>query len=137
MPLYGRVRRSGVEDVREPLFVYLVDSLGFRSLFRPKTIRYEDGRTVMAEGRQLRVPSRAVMEDVRGSDTLRITLEIEDAMASDVRLDRMKQQGQRMARTPREATTFLVQMKGIATLSGRLGGQPLSGRGTGFFETYR
>jgi len=135
--LYGRVRRSGAEDVREPLFVYLVDSLGFRSLFRPKTIRYEDGRTVMAEGRPLRVPSRAMMEDVRGSDTLRITLEIEDAMASNVRLDRMKQQGQRTARTPREAKTFLVQMKGIATLSGRLGGQPLSGRGTGFFETYR
>ena len=135
--LYGRVRRSGAEDVREPLFVYLVDSLGFRSLFRPKTIRYEDDRTVIAEGRPLRVPSRAVMEDVRGSDTLRITLEIEDAMASDVRLDRMKQQGQRTVRRPREATTFLVQMKGIATLSGRLGGQPLSGRGTGFFETYR
>ena len=58
-------------------------------------------------------------------------------MASDVRLDRMKQQGQRTAHTPREAATFLVQMKGIATVSGRLGGQPLSGRGTGFFETYR
>ncbi|MFM2140814.1 MAG: hypothetical protein RLZZ25_1079, partial [Gemmatimonadota bacterium] len=24
-----------------------------------------------------------------------------------------------------------------ATLTGRIGGQPVSGRGTGFFETYR
>jgi len=131
------VRRSGTEDVREPLFVYLVDSLGFRSLFRPKEIRYEDGRTVMAEGRMLKVPSRALLEDIRGSDTLRIALEIEDAMASDVRLDRMKQQGMKPPIREDAARTFLVQMKGIATLSGRLGGQPLSGRGTGFFETYR
>ncbi|MGA0919365.1 MAG: hypothetical protein ACO3SD_01510, partial [Gemmatimonadaceae bacterium] len=135
--LYGRVRRSGADDVREPLFVYLVDSLGFRSLFRPKAIRYEDGRTVMAEGRRLQVPSRALLEDIRGGDTLRIALEIEDAMASDVRLDRMRQQGTLVPRRADAARTFLVQMKGTATLTGRIGGQPVSGRGTGFFETYR
>lgn len=135
--LYGRVRRSGADDVREPLFVYLVDSLGFRSLFRPKAIRYEDGRTVMAEGRRLQVPSRALLEDIRGGDTLRIALEIEDAMASDVRLDRMRQHGTLVPRRPDAARTFLVQMKGTATLTGRIGGQPVSGRGTGFFETYR
>ena len=75
------------------------------------------------------MPARAVMEDVRGTDTLRIGLEIEDAMASDVR------------RTPAargDATRpLLVQMKGIARLTGRLGGVPLAGEGRGFFETYR
>jgi len=28
-------------------------------------------------------------------------------------------------------------MKGTATISGRLDGKPLTGAGTGFFETYR
>ncbi len=127
--LYGRVHRGDADDVREPLFVYLVDSLGFRAIFRPATIRYEDGGTRIVDGRTIRVPARAVMEDVRGTDTLRIGLEIEDAMASDVR------------RTPAargDATRpLLVQMKGIARLTGRLGGVPLAGEGRGFFETYR
>jgi hypothetical protein len=33
--------------------------------------------------------------------------------------------------------TILVQMKGVARLRGRLDGRPISGEGTGFFETYR
>jgi hypothetical protein len=78
-----------------------------------------------------------LLEDIRGGDTLRIALEIEDAMASDVRLDRMRQHGTLVPRRPDAARTFLVQMKGTATLTGRIGGQPVSGRGTGFFETYR
>lgn len=127
--LYGRVHRGGADDVREPLFVYLVDSLGFRAIFRPREIRYVDGETRRVDGRAIRVPTQALMEDVRGGDTLRITLEIEDAMASDVR------------RTPdarRDAVRpLLVQMKGIARLGGRLGGVPLVGEGRGFFETYR
>ena len=32
---------------------------------------------------------------------------------------------------------YFIQMKGIARLSGRVGGVPISGEGTGFFETYR
>lgn len=127
--LYGRVHRGGADDVREPLFVYVVDSLGFRAIFRPREIRYVDGETRRVDGRAIRVPTQALMEDVRGGDTLRITLEIEDAMASDVR------------RTPdarRDAVRpLLVQMKGIARLGGRLGGVPLVGEGRGFFETYR
>ncbi len=127
--LYGRVHRGGADDVREPLFVYVVDSLGFRAIFRPREIRYVDGETRRVDGRAIRVPTQALMEDVRGGDTLRITLEIEDAMASDVR------------RTPdarRDAVRpLLVQMKGIARLGGRLNGVPLVGQGRGFFETYR
>ena len=127
--LYGRVHRGGADDVREPLFVYIVDSLGFRAIFRPREIRYEHGGTRLVDGRAIRVPTQALMEDVRGGDTLRITLEIEDAMASDVR------------RTPdarRDAVRpLLVQMKGIARLGGRLNGVPLVGQGRGFFETYR
>ena len=129
--LYGRVAREGAEDVREKLFVYLVDSLGFRALFRPDSIAYEEGRSVRTPGGVLRVPSRAVLFDARDGDTLRIALEIEDAVASDVRLDRRGQASGRRARP------WFVQMKGMARISGRVGGQVVRGEGTGFFETYR
>jgi hypothetical protein len=32
---------------------------------------------------------------------------------------------------------YFVQMKGTATISGRIRGTPLTGTGAGFFETYR
>lgn len=131
--LYGRVHRGGADDVREPLFLYLVDSLGFRAVFRPTAIRYVDGTTRVVEGRTIRVPARAEMVDARGADTVRVTLTIEDAMASDLRRTRG------VASSPRagDVPTILVQMKGLATLSGRLDGRSITGVGSGFFETYR
>jgi hypothetical protein len=41
---------------------------------------------VVVGGRPVRVPARGVMEDVRGADTLRVELEVEDAAATDTRL---------------------------------------------------
>lgn len=130
--LYGRVVRAGPDDIREPLFVYLVDSLGFRALFRPKEIAYEDTRTTVVHGRTIRVPGTAVMLDARGADTLRIELSIEDAVGTDMRLDRRGRGLDRPVARP-----FFIQMKGIARISGRIAGRPLEGAGTGFFETYR
>lgn len=132
--LYGRVMRGGEEDVAEPLFLYLVDSLGFRALFRPRVIEYVDGRTVTVDGARIPVPSRAVMMDARGGDTLRIELEVEDASATRVRRDGA---GDVAARGASGARRWFIQMKGVARLAGRLGGQAVSGEGTGFFETYR
>jgi hypothetical protein len=82
-------------------------------------------------GGDLRVPSRAVMVDARDGDTLRIELTVEDAVASDVRRDR------RGTPAAPRARPWFVQMKGTAAISGRIGGVPIDGRGTGFFETYR
>lgn len=129
--LYGRVLRAGPDDVREPLFVYLVDSLGFRALFRPAEIVYDDARTLRIDGRTIRVPATATMVDVRGSDTLRIALAVEDAVASDLRRER------RGPQVGLRARPYFIQMKGQARLSGRIGGVPVEGVGTGFFETYR
>jgi hypothetical protein len=127
--LYGRVLRGGDDAVREPLFLYLVDSLGFRAIFRPTDIAYEDARTVTIGGVRIRVPARAVLFDTRGDDTLRVELEIEDAVGSDVRAEgRFRRAG---------ARPYFIQMKGLARLSGRVGGTPVAGEGTGFFETYR
>ena len=125
--LYGRVIAPDAKR-EQPLFVYVVDSLGFRALMRPATITYEDGRTTTVNGRAIRVPSKAVFADVRGADTLRIELDIEDAIATDMRqsLERASLGG-----------PFFIQMKGTASISGRLGGDRVRGTGAGFFETYR
>lgn len=133
--LYGRVQPPDSVAAAQPLFVYLVDSLGFRALFRPRTIAYTDARDVMVDGRRIRVPSRAVMFDARGDDTLRVEIEVEDATATDTRrpLAERGETGALRAIT----RPYFVQMKGIARISGRVGGAVVSGAGTGFFETYR
>ena len=133
--LYGRVQSENSARGESPLFFYLVDSLGFRTLFRPSRIDYADDRTLRVGNRSLRVPARATFADVRGGDTLRVELEIEDAVATDTRTPHAER-GETMA--PRSlARPYFVQMKGIARISGRVGGQPITGEGTGFFETYR
>lgn len=127
--LYGRVLREGTDLVDEPLFVYLVDSLGFAGIFRPQEIRYEEGRTLIVDGRRVRVPARGLLFDARGADTLRIELEVEDAAATPMR-------GVRRGAADGMLRAF-IQMKGRASLSGRIGGRPLTGSGYGFFETWR
>ncbi len=133
--LYGRVQPPDSASGEAPLFVYLVDSLGFRALFRPRRIDYTDGRTIRVENRDLRVPSRAVFADAHGNDTLRVELTIEDALGTDTRASGPERGESAAARSiPRP---YFIQMKGIARISGRVGGAPVEGQGSGFFETYR
>ena len=133
--LYGRVEPPSSVGSPPPLFLYLVDSLGFRALFRPREISYVDDATVTVGGRTIHVPSSAVLADARGRDTIRVELTIEDAIATDTRgslVERGETRAARMLTTP-----YFVQMKGRARLSGVVDGQPLRGEGEGFFETYR
>jgi hypothetical protein len=76
-----------------------------------------------------------VLADARGSDTLRVELEIEDAAGTDMRRSAVAR-GETGAAVF-DATPYFIQMKGIARISGRVGGQPIRGEGRGFFETYR
>jgi len=133
--LYGRVQPADSAAVSQPLFVYVVDSLGFRALFRPREIRYEDTRTLRVGGKTIRVPGRGTMVDVRGDDTLRIDLEIEDATATDTGRPAVER-GETLAGR-RLSKPYFVQMKGMMRIAGRLSGKPISGDGAGFFETYR
>jgi hypothetical protein len=136
--LYGRVYPPDSTASVPALLVYLIDSLGFRAVFRPKLISYEDGRTVRYGLTTLRVPSRATFSDARGEDTLRVDIEIEDAIATDTRPRRELREGERGDPLGSEkAHPFFIQMKGTARISGRLEGTSLTGTGTGFFETYR
>jgi hypothetical protein len=133
--LYGRVEPPDSVASSQPLIVYLVDSLGFLAVFRPREIRYVDGRTTIVDGVAIRTPSTAEMTDVRGDDTLRIALAIEDASASDTRASG-PERGEGLAGR-RLGRPYFVQMKGTATIRGRIRGTPLAGSGAGFFETYR
>ena len=128
--LYGRVDTPGSD--RGALFLYLVDSLGFRALFRPASIAYDDARTITVGGHTVRVPATARMIDVRGDDTLRVDLAIEDAIGTD-----MRRGAERGGHTASASLPYFIQMKGTARLTGRVGGKPVTGTGTGFFETYR
>jgi len=133
--LYGRVEPSDSVASAPPLVVYVVDSAGFLALFRPRDITYVDGRTTLVNGATIRTPSRAEMVDVRGDDTLRIALSIEDATATDTR-GNAAERGEGLA-SRALARPYFIQMKGTATIAGRIRGTPLTGTGAGFFETYR
>jgi hypothetical protein len=133
--LYGRVEPPDSVSATQPLFVYLVDTAGFLAVFRPRAIRYEDARTTVVDGKTIRTPASAEMVDVRGDDTLRLALRIEDASASDTRAAAVERGDALAAR--RLARPYFVQMKGTATIAGRIRGTPLAGTGAGFFETYR
>jgi len=133
--LYGRVESSDSTTTTPSLVVYLIDEQGFLALFRPRAIRYVDGRTTRVGNVVIQTPSTAEMVDVRGSDTLRIALAIEDATATDTRAPGVERGDGLASRAI--ARPYFVQMKGTATISGRIRGTPLAGRGAGFFETYR
>ncbi|MEP6991399.1 MAG: hypothetical protein ABJA80_10760, partial [bacterium] len=133
--LYGRVEPPDSVGAVQPLFVYLVDAKGFLAVFRPRAVTYVDGRVTRVGSQSVRTPSNAELIDVRGNDTLRIALDIEDAVATDTRGTGAERGDGLAARGL--ARPYFVQMKGTATISGRIGGTPLAGRGAGFFETYR
>ena len=133
--LYGRVEPPDSIAQPQPLFVYVVDSTGFLAVFRPREIRYVDGRTTRLGGRAIRTPASAELVDIQGGDTLRVQLDVEDASASDTRTAMVERGDARAARAL--VRPYFIQMKGTATISGRIRGTPLAGRGAGFFETYR
>ena len=144
--LYGRMQSPEGQGTSTPLIVYLVDSLGFRAVFRPRAISYDDGRTIRIGRKPVRVPSRASFADIRGGDTLRVDLEIEDAIGTDNRAQsqavgpfgnyRREERGD-VSRAEADTRRYFIQMKGIAKISGRIGGEKIEGSGAGFFETYR
>ena len=136
--LYGRVYPGDTTISVPPVLVYLVDSLGFRAVFRPKLISYVDSGTVRVGGTQLRVPSRASFENVRGDDVLHVDITVEDAIATDTRpLKNVKDNERGDPLGSEKQHPYFIQMKGTARISGRLDGAALSGSGIGFFETYR
>jgi len=133
--LFGRVQPPDSVAASQPLFVYVVDSLGFLAVFRPREIRYEDSGTPVSSGSTVRIPARGVLFAARGDDTLRVVLEVEDATATDTRRPLVERGDFMNAR--RILRPYFIQMKGRARLEGRIQGQSIRAEGAGFFETYR
>jgi hypothetical protein len=131
--LYGRVYPPDSATSIPPVLIYLTDSLGFRAVFRPTAVSYEDNRVLNVGTTTLRVPSRATLFDARGADTFRLDIAIEDAIATDTRPG--SERGSPVAGD--KARPYFIQMKGTARISGSVDGTRLNGTGTGFFETYR
>jgi hypothetical protein len=132
--LYGRVHPPDTLASRPPLFLSVVDSLGFAAIYRPQRIDYDDARTIVVNGRRIRVPARATMADVRGGDTVIVELTIDDAIGSDTRLP-VDERGDPQAGPL--STPYFIQMKGRARVRGVIAGRRVDAAGVGFFETYR
>ncbi len=133
--LFGRVQPPDSLQSEAPLFVYVTDSLGFLSLFRPRAIEYEDDRELAVAGGTIRVPTRGLLTDVRGDDSLRVELLVDDAVATDTRqglIDRGESEEARALARP-----YFVQMQGRVRVTLRVRGVRYEANGTGFFETYR
>ena len=60
---------------------------------------------------------------------------MDDAIGTDTRGPLFERGDAGAARLLREP--YFIQMKGRATISGRVLGAPVAGSGEGFFETYR
>jgi hypothetical protein len=117
--LYGGVYESG--DRTSPFFLALVDSLGVRQILRFDAIEYRGARP--AAGRLgTPAPRSFSLLAARLSDTLRMTVDVRDAVATGMNAGAIRRD--------------FLQMRGAFRLSGMVHGEEISDSGTGFFETY-
>jgi hypothetical protein len=117
----GRVRPGG-GAVTSPFFLGLVDSLGVRQVLPFDHLAYDGA--VPAEGAAgASAPARFSLIAKRGADSVRLAVDVEHALATDMTASAF---GRRF-----------IQMRGRFLLSGRVAGMEVSDTGRGFFETYR
>jgi hypothetical protein len=117
--LYGGVYEAGA--VTSPFFLTLVDSLGVRQVLRLGRIAYRGARPASGAA-GVSAPASFTLVGTRDGDTVRLTVEVEHALATDM-----------------DAATFhrtFLQMRGRFTLAGRVAGEDVADAGDGFFETY-
>jgi len=120
--VYGPERnQSDVGAVRSPFFLTLEDSLRVKQVLRFNNIHYA-GLHPTRSHPEFTAPSRFDLVATREQDSIRLAVEVEDALV-----------------TPSNAEGFrraFLQMRGRFTLRGRVLGETVSDSGAGFFETY-
>jgi hypothetical protein len=99
----------------------VVDSLGVRQVLRFSTIEYSGSRPTKG-GQTFRAPERFDLLATRHTDSLRLSVRVEHALATE-----MKARGFRRG---------FLQMRGSFTVAGTVLGKVVADSGTGFFETY-
>jgi len=112
---------AGGTAVTSPFFLALVDSLGVRQVLRFGRIGYE-GTQPAAGASGATAPRRFMLTGTRGADSVRLSVDVEQALATDMSAASFRR-------------TFL-QMRGRFQLSGKVAGAAVSDTGRGFFETY-
>jgi hypothetical protein len=125
--LYGGVygpERAVAESapVTSPFFLSVVDSLGVLQVLRFDRIDYRGGRLAAGVAGST-APTDFHLLATRGPDTVRLRVDVDDAVASDMAASSFRR--------------YFLQMRGRFRLDGELGGRALADSGSGFFETYR
>ena len=128
--LYGGVYGPGgggqgagtARAVTSPFFLTLVDSLGVRQVLRFSRIAYAGSRPA-AGAAGAAAPARFTLDATRGADSVRLAVELEHALATDMSAASFRRR--------------FFQMRGRFELRGRLAGREIADSGRGFFETYR
>lgn len=119
--LYGGVHAPAGSGGSTPLLLAAVDSLGIRQVLRFRSIGYAGTRPVPGTA-GLTAPERFSLLAFRDADTVRLSVWVEDVLASDIQLGGLRR--------------HFLQMRGRFTASGRLAGNVVADSGSGFFETY-
>lgn len=118
--LYGGVYTAGAGTTGAPFFLAVVDSLGMRRVLRFRALEYSG--TLPASEPGVRAPARFTLLATADQDTVRLSVAVEDALATAMRAGGFGR--------------YFLQMRGRFTLSGRLGATAIADSGRGFFETY-
>jgi hypothetical protein len=116
--LYGGIYAS---DRRSPFFLTAVDSLGVKQVLRFDRIVYQ-GNRIPSGNIRVRAPSRFNLVATRDADTLRMDVNVVDALGTEI--------------GARSFHRVFLQMRGRFSLRGRLLGEAVADSGMGFFETY-
>jgi hypothetical protein len=120
--VYGPKDTTGrSSSVRSPFFLTVLDSLGVKQVLRFDSINYRGTRR--AAGRPgTTAPSSFSLEATRDADTLRLGVQVLDALGTSMGESRFQR--------------VFLQMRGHFDLTGRLLGKTVADTGSGFFETY-
>jgi hypothetical protein len=121
--VYGPERGESAEagSVRSPFFLAVVDSFGVKQVLRFDRIEYQ-GANRLPGANSLTSPRRFQLIATRERDTVRLDVEVQDALGTVMKASSLRR--------------GFLQMRGRFTLNGRLLGETVSDSGMGFFETY-
>jgi hypothetical protein len=122
--VYGPGRFAGAEPasaVGSPFFLTLVDSLGVLQVLGFDRIAQHGRRQADGLGGAW-APERLTLIGARGADTVRLTVRVQHALATEM--------------TASASRPTFLQMRGEFRLQGRVLGSEVADSGSGFFETY-
>lgn len=121
--VYGPSRDSAAGTaVTSPFFLTVVDSLGVLQVLRFDRIAYSGAQPASGLA-EVTAPERFTLVGIRDADTLRLSVEVEHALATEMNASSLRR--------------VFLQMRGRFVLDGRVAGREVSDSGRGFFETYR